>query len=78
MSDTSPGNGRSVQKAAESAILQLAARVGIVVLMTICLPFGAWVGSRLVTSLDRLTDSVSDIKLELVGVKRDIEYLKAR
>ena len=66
------GNNHRLQRAADNAILQLAARVVIV----LALPAGAWMGGRLVDAIDGMAGKIAaiEIKVERMGV--DIEYLK--
>lgn len=70
------GNGERMQKAAEGALLQLAARWGIVGICAIALPAGAWMGTRLVTSLDKVVESVGVLSTDVAVMKNDISYLK--
>ncbi len=72
------GNGQRFEQAAESAALKLISRWGMVGIMTIALPIGAWMANRLVSSMDKLGDSVEVMRIDIVGLKKDVEYLKEK
>lgn len=55
-----PASARRIEQAANNAFLQLAARFGIVIIMTVALPMGAWLGSRLIETLDMLVVKLDD------------------
>jgi hypothetical protein len=70
------GNGQKMQQAAESVLLQLVARWGIVGICAVALPAGAWVGTRIVSTLDRQADVLNSLTTDMAVVKNDISYLK--
>lgn len=49
----SPQNGDKIQMAAESALLQLASRWGVILMISTALPAGAWMGTRIIDQLDK-------------------------
>lgn len=75
---TMNGNGERLQKAAESAVLQLVARWGIVGICAVALPAGAWMGTRLIDTLDKVVSSVASLQTDMAVVKTDIGYLKEK
>ena len=70
------GNGQRLQAAAENALLQLVARWGIVAICALALPVGAWMGNRLIGTLDKVVESVAGLTTDMAVVKNDISYLK--
>ena len=77
MSD-GPNGSVAMQKAAESALLQVVARWLIIAICTTALPIGAWFGNRCVTALDELTTKVEAQTTDIAVIKTDISYLKQR
>lgn len=72
------GNGQRLQAAAEGALLQLVARWGIVAICAIALPAGAWMGSRIIGSLDKVIERVDGLTVDVAVMKTDISYLKQK
>ena len=72
------GHGQRLQAAAENALLQLVARWGIVAICAVALPTGAWIGSRLIGTLDKVVESVAGLSTDMAVVKNDIGYLKEK
>jgi hypothetical protein len=82
------GNGR-LRAAADSAVLALLARVGIAVLMTLVLPLGAWMGSKIVgsfeskldailTKQDVQTDKLNELDTRVTRVETRLDYVGPR
>lgn len=70
--------GTGLQRAAEGAFLQVAARYGIVLICAIALPAGAWIGTRLVGQLDEVAKVVNVLSTDVAVMKNDISYLKQK
>ncbi len=69
-------NGSRMKSAAESALLQLAARWGIVAICTVAMPLGAWMGARLVETLDRVAEKVGGVEMTVQRLTVDMDYVK--
>lgn len=72
------GNGEKAQRAAENAVLTLVARLGIIGICSVALPVGAWMGARLVTTLDKVVEKVDGLTLDVAVMKTDITYLRRK
>lgn len=89
MAEQTNGNGEKLQKAAENALLTLAARVIVVVLVPATLGLGAWIGSYVVQKLDEFihesrafqvetAKSISGIDVRLSVTETRVDALERR
>lgn len=76
MSDIMGSSG--LQKAAESALLQVAARWLIIAICATALPLGAWLGNRVATAMDEIGRKVDKLVTDVAVLKNDVSYLKQR
>lgn len=72
------GNGQAMQRAAEGALLQVVARWLIIAICAVALPSGAWIGNRVVSTLDRQGDVLANLSTDMAVMKNDIGYLKEK
>lgn len=69
-------DGNRMQRAAEGATLQVLSRYAIIAICAIALPTGAWMGARIIGSLDKVIDRVDALTTDVAVMKNDIGYLK--
>lgn len=78
MAEQSNGNGSRFQAAADGAVLQIVSRWAIIAICAVALPAGAWIGGRLIGTLDKVVESVAGLTTDMAVVKNDIGYLKEK
>ena len=67
-----------LQKAAENALLQVAARWLVIAICATALPTGAWLGNRVVSTMDLIISKVDVLSTDVAVLKNDVSYLKQR
>jgi hypothetical protein len=85
----SNGNGQKLEKAAESALLRLAARWMILIGFPAMFAFSVWAGQTIVGGINEFIkearqefkdqdDRMNGFDVRLTGVERDVEHLRSR
>lgn len=75
MSDPN-GNGHKLKAITESVGLTLSTRLAVWFVTLVALPFGLWLGNRVVASMDTMASAVQSINERLVRVETKLEYLQ--
>jgi hypothetical protein len=72
----SSSNGRLAQKISDSPLLTAVARLMLVAVLPISIAVGGWMAQRLVHAVDILTETVINIRIDVAGLKKDVEYMR--
>lgn len=74
MAEAQAGNGNKLQALADSVGMSLTYKAAVIFVTVIALPFGLWLGNRIVSNMDTMAMNIQAISERLVRVETKLEY----
>lgn len=69
-------NGNRISALSDSVGRDLTYKAAVVFVTLIALPFGLWIGNRLVTSMDAMAQAIQSMNERLVRLETRIEFIQ--
>ena len=70
------GNGHKLKALHDSVLFSITARAAVIFVTVIALPFGLWLGNRLVESIDAQSALLQRVVERLIIVETKIEFIQ--